>query len=85
MWIFLIFGCGWFFWWGRPHSRYRRGFNEAPLEIAFETEKISEAPGEPSWWLLIVVTVIIMAVATITLILLRRRRRPRTPSEDEGS
>jgi putative membrane protein len=34
MWIFLIFGCGWFFWWWRPRSRYRRGFNEAPLEIA---------------------------------------------------
>jgi len=34
MWIFLIFGCGWFFWWWRPRPGYRRRFNETPFEIA---------------------------------------------------
>jgi len=33
LWLILILGCGWFFWWG-PRSRFRRRYRETPIESA---------------------------------------------------
>jgi uncharacterized membrane protein len=33
MWVFIIFGCGWFFWWWRPRIGYRRVYADSPMEI----------------------------------------------------
>jgi len=47
LWIFALFGCGWFFYWWRPlpfrRSRYRKS-KENPLEVA----KVRLARGEIS-------------------------------------